>query len=135
MHPSWVFFPPAPVVCWNVSSRLLDFHKDTLIHGSLSKLVFFVGEDSRTFLFYPVDDITSSLLSSLPLMSFINILFNSKFFRIKSTKMASFFFFSFFFLLEIFYNCIVRMNFHEPLSLEVMVVLATLSIYYCWAHS
>lgn len=57
-----------------------------------------------------VDDITPPL-SFLPLISFMSVLLNFKFIRIKSTKIVS----SMLFLLEISHNCIIWITFHKPL--------------------
>lgn len=39
----------APVVCWNISAGLSEFHKGTLIHGWLSKLVCWGVRGQKTY--------------------------------------------------------------------------------------
>ena len=56
MHPisDYLFIP---LVCWNFSTLLPDFHKDSLIHRCLSKSVFFGGKIVETP-FSPFDYVT-----------------------------------------------------------------------------
>lgn len=62
-----------PVVCWNFSAGPLDFHKDSLVCGRLSKSVFFWEEESRKSLFGHNDGITPLSLNLNATSSFLHI--------------------------------------------------------------
>lgn len=52
----------APTVCWNFSTGLPDFHKATVIHRWVSKLLFFESKIVENFLCH-LDDITQNNIS------------------------------------------------------------------------